>query len=161
MATLTAATMHLPQQSPKLRRQLLQWLHIGHDLHAYKGPCPKQGNFRYQSTVGKPGCFVSADGSVIFPCPYTKKEHVLGPPYSNPHYPRHSPSFCKLAVPQRVQACAEADVMNTGIDAVAACRHHLQIIWLAVGVGVSLPAPAAVFHHFIRPVHSCRWDGPG
>ncbi len=48
-----------------------------------------------------------------------------------------------------------------GYGEVDAGIHYLQIIWLAVGVGVSLAAPAVVFHLFNRGMHSHRWEGTG
>ncbi len=71
------------------------------------------------------------------------------------------PLLLRLAVPHRVEVHMAADAVNAGVDTVDACGHHLRIIWLTVRVGVSLPAPAAVFHLFNRAVHSRRWDGTG
>ncbi len=79
-------------------------------------------------------------------------------PLFKPSLSRAFPPLLQLMVPQPVEARAAADIVNAGVDTVDGCRHHLRIIWLAVGVGVSLPVPVTVFHLFNRVVHSHRWD---
>jgi hypothetical protein len=107
------------QQSPKLRR-LLQRVAHWETLTRRNCPCPQQGINLHQSTFGKPSSFVSADGSIIFPCPITEKQHISGPPPS-----WTSPLLLQLEVPHWVEAHAAADVMSVVVDTVDTGVHHL------------------------------------
>jgi hypothetical protein len=91
--------------------------------------------------------------ALSFHAPAQRNNHFRSPLFK-PSLSWAFPLLLRLAVPQQVEMRTAADVMSAGMDAVAACRHHLRIIWLAVGVGVSLPVPVVVFHLFNRVVHS-------
>ncbi len=93
--------------------------------------------------------------------PLHREATCFRPPLFKPSLSWAFPLLLQLAVPHWVEVHSAEDVVNVGVDAVDACRHHSHIIWLAVGMGVSLLVPVAVFHLFNRAVHSRRWDGTG